>query len=78
MSRLFMARRSPSTKVSVPDAPPSESTIENQADDSFTSDTSKPKKKKKAKDKPFTQIVLLHCDIIKDEFWTTRPYLLTE
>ncbi|KAL1732375.1 Thg1 C terminal domain-containing protein [Schizophyllum commune] len=37
-----------------------------------------PKKKKKAKDKPFTQIVLLHCDIIKDEFWAARPYLLTE
>ncbi|TCD65247.1 tRNA-His guanylyltransferase [Steccherinum ochraceum] len=26
--------------------------------------------------KPSTEIVLLHCDIIKDDFWQARPYLL--
>ncbi|KAF6764247.1 Thg1 C terminal domain-containing protein [Ephemerocybe angulata] len=38
----------------------------------------KEKKNKKAskKAKPATLIVLLHCDIIKDDFWNERPTLL--
>ncbi|KAJ2926951.1 hypothetical protein H1R20_g10127, partial [Candolleomyces eurysporus] len=38
----------------------------------------KEKKIKKAKAKPLTRLVLLHCDIIKDDFWNERPSLLAE
>ncbi|RXW13088.1 hypothetical protein EST38_g12764 [Candolleomyces aberdarensis] len=38
----------------------------------------KEKKVRKAKTKPPTRIVLLHCDIIKDDFWNERPSLLAE
>ncbi|KAG6826738.1 hypothetical protein H0H92_014628 [Tricholoma furcatifolium] len=37
-----------------------------------------PKKKVKSKQaKPPTRVVVLHCDIIKDEFWDQRPGILT-
>lgn len=35
-------------------------------------------KKKNKKAKPPTRVVLLHCDIIKDEFWNERPGLLAD
>lgn len=35
-----------------------------------------PEKKKKKKDKQRTKIDVLHCDIIGDDFWQTRAYLL--
>ena len=40
-------------------------------------DKTKSKSKAKSK-KKMTRIVLLHCDIIQDEFWSSRPELLSE
>ncbi|KAG6809771.1 hypothetical protein H0H93_015510 [Arthromyces matolae] len=35
------------------------------------------KKEKKKRDvKPKTKVVVLHCDIIKDQFWDDRPSIL--
>ncbi|KAJ2918134.1 hypothetical protein MD484_g2247, partial [Candolleomyces efflorescens] len=50
-------------------SPPSEEQKKNEK---------KEKKGKKAKAKPPTRVVLLHCDIIKDDFWNERPLLLAE
>jgi tRNA(His) guanylyltransferase len=36
------------------------------------------KKKDKAKAKPVTRVDLLHCDIIKNDFWTSRPHVLAD
>lgn len=35
-------------------------------------------KKDKKKAKAVTRIVLLHCDVIRDDFWDERPSLLAE
>ncbi|KAF9456567.1 Thg1 C terminal domain-containing protein [Collybia nuda] len=43
-----------------------------------TSPTGNKKKKEKRKAKPKTHIVVLHCDIIQDGFWITRPGLLID
>jgi len=40
-------------------------------------DKAKAKPKAKPKQK-MTRIALLHCDIILDEFWNSRPDLLSE
>jgi tRNA(His) guanylyltransferase len=45
-----------------------------------TSETpTKPTKQKfKQNKKQSTRIDLLHCDLIKDEFWDNRPWLLSD
>lgn len=45
------------------------------AEESTVPDRLQPKKKK-SKDKAPTQMTLLHCDIIKDDFWIARPEIL--
>ncbi|KAJ6615867.1 Thg1 C terminal domain-containing protein [Mycena sp. CBHHK59/15] len=37
-----------------------------------------PTKRMRTRIKPRTRVVVLHCDIIKDEFWETRPEVLSE
>ncbi|KAF5327356.1 hypothetical protein D9619_004990 [Psilocybe cf. subviscida] len=38
----------------------------------------KPKKDKKRDNQPMTRIEIVHCDIIKDDFWNAHPKILTE
>ncbi|KAG5641868.1 hypothetical protein DXG03_004092 [Asterophora parasitica] len=38
----------------------------------------KVKKGKKKEAKPKTRVVVLHCDVIRDEFWEARPSILNE
>lgn len=68
-----------------PEAPSSDVQAQNSRNKPQTDLSSKSKKKltksaKKAKPKDITQlptrIDLIHCDLIKDEFWEARPWLL--
>ncbi|EAU85216.2 tRNA guanylyltransferase [Coprinopsis cinerea okayama7 len=47
---------------------------------SSTSPSTHPKSKKRPKKpkQPKTRVVLLHCDLIRDEFWDSRPGLLVD
>lgn len=40
--------------------------------------THSPRKKRKDKSKPQYTIQILHCDIIKDDFWLARQHLLED
>ena len=53
------------------------SSKETENDDSRTTEKIK-NSKKKTKTAALTRIVLLHCDVIKDEFWNERPGLLQD
>lgn len=40
-------------------------------------DTSDVKGKEKRK-RALTRVVVLHCDLIRDDFWKERPYIVSE
>ncbi|KAF4596637.1 tRNA-His guanylyltransferase [Pleurotus pulmonarius] len=69
------------TPPELPEPTPASSTAGNQSHSeptsaAETSQKSLKQKKNKAQTKAKTKINLLHCDIIKDEFWDARPHLL--
>ena len=35
-------------------------------------------KGKRKKKRAVTRVTVLHCDLIRDEFWEERPYILSE
>ncbi|TEB31504.1 tRNAHis guanylyltransferase [Coprinellus micaceus] len=66
--------REPSTGDSTPRAAP----FATESKPSPVEKNEKKKSKERKKGKPPTTITLLHCDIIRDEFWNERPGLLAE
>ncbi|EGN99480.1 hypothetical protein SERLA73DRAFT_182441 [Serpula lacrymans var. lacrymans S7.3] len=59
--------------------PSGDNAVENSepSNDKDATSSSQPKQKQKLQVKPRTTIEIMHCDIIGDEFWQTRPYLLS-
>ncbi|KXN82986.1 putative tRNA(His) guanylyltransferase [Leucoagaricus sp. SymC.cos] len=67
--------RLPTLKVRVQTGEPTRTNT--TGSDSVLKGKAKSKMKSKQKQKP-TRIILLHCDLIRDEFWSSRPELLSD
>ncbi|KAJ7146753.1 Thg1 C terminal domain-containing protein [Mycena epipterygia] len=64
----------PSTNNRREDIPTS---IESSVPGPDKSSTDAPSTRMRTRTKPRTRVVVLHCDIIQDEFWNTRPEILS-
>ncbi|KAJ3534522.1 hypothetical protein NMY22_g6887 [Coprinellus aureogranulatus] len=60
------------------DQPSTGPSAEEVTPDSNAKPAKKQSKKEKKKAKPPTRVVLLHCDVIRDDFWNERPMLLAD